>query len=53
MPNKPKFKSDAFAAIHSTAQGLYRAGGIDKTTMREPSLGARCAPGLVITPPIL
>jgi putative transcriptional regulator len=35
MPNKPKFKSDAFAAIHSTAQGLYRAGGIDKTTMRE------------------
>ena len=35
MPNKPKFKSDAFAAIHSTAQGLYRAGAIDKTTMRE------------------
>ena len=35
MPNKPKFKSDAFAAIHNTAQGLYRAGGIDKTTMRE------------------
>ena len=35
MPNKPKFKSDAFEAIHSTAQGLYRAGAIDKTTMRE------------------
>jgi len=35
MPKKPKFKSDAFAAIHSSAQGLYRAGGIDKTTMRE------------------
>jgi putative transcriptional regulator len=35
MPNKPKFKSGAFEAIHSTAQGLYRAGAIDKTTMRE------------------
>jgi putative transcriptional regulator len=35
MPKKPKFKSDAFAAIHSTAQGLYRAEAIDKTTMRE------------------
>jgi DNA-binding transcriptional regulator YiaG len=34
MPNK-KFKSDAFEAIHSSATGLYRAGGIDKTTMRE------------------
>ena len=34
MPNKPKFKSDAFAAIHSTAQGLYRAEAIDKTTLR-------------------
>lgn len=35
MPNKPKFKSGAFEAMHSTAQGLYRAGAIDKTTMRE------------------
>ena len=35
MTNKPKFKSDAFEAIHSTAQGLYRAGAIDNTTMRE------------------
>jgi putative transcriptional regulator len=35
MPNKPKFKSNAFEAIHNTAQGLYRAGAIDKTTMRE------------------
>ncbi|MEI6729969.1 MAG: DNA-binding transcriptional regulator [Pseudomonadota bacterium] len=32
---KNKFKSDAFEAIHSAAQGLYRAGGIDKKTMRE------------------
>ncbi|MFI3218324.1 MAG: DNA-binding transcriptional regulator [Methylococcales bacterium] len=35
MPNKPKFKSDAFAAIHSAVQGLYHAEAIDKTTMRE------------------
>jgi putative transcriptional regulator len=35
MQKKPKFKSDAFEAIHSTAQGLFKAGGIDKTTMRE------------------
>jgi putative transcriptional regulator len=30
-----KFKSDAFQAIHSAAQGLHRAGTIDKATMRE------------------
>jgi putative transcriptional regulator len=35
MSNKPKFKSDAFEAIHSTAQGLYKANAIDKNTMRE------------------
>jgi putative transcriptional regulator len=35
MPNKPKFKSDAFAAIHSAVQGLYRAEAINKATMRE------------------
>jgi putative transcriptional regulator len=35
MPSKAKFKSDAFEAIHSAATGLYRVGGIDKTTMRE------------------
>lgn len=35
MQKKPKFKSNAFEAIHSTAQGLFRAGGIDKATMRE------------------
>jgi putative transcriptional regulator len=31
---KPKFKSDAFEAIHSAAAGMYRAGTIGKTTMR-------------------
>jgi putative transcriptional regulator len=30
-----KMKSDAFAAIHSAAEGLHRAGVINKTTMRE------------------
>ena len=30
-----KTKSNAFAAIHSAANGLHRAGAINKTTMRE------------------
>lgn len=30
-----KPKSDAFAAIHSAAQGLRKVGAINKTTMRE------------------
>lgn len=33
MTEKPK--SDAFAAIHSAAQGLHRVDAINKTTMRE------------------
>ena len=35
MKSKARFKSDAFDAIHSAAQGLHRAGTIDKATMRE------------------
>jgi putative transcriptional regulator len=35
MTSKAKFKSDAFEAIHSAAQGLRRAGTIDKATMRD------------------
>jgi putative transcriptional regulator len=35
MTRKPKFKSDAFDAIHSAARGLHRAGTIDKATMRD------------------
>ena len=34
MKTKPKFKSDAFEAIHSNVAGMYRSGTIDKTTMR-------------------
>ena len=30
-----KFKSDTFEAIHSAASGMYRAGTIDKATMRD------------------
>ena len=29
------YKSDAFEAIHQTAQGLHDIGAIDKKTMRE------------------
>ncbi len=35
MSSKRKYKSDAFEAIHSAAAGMYRAGTIDKATMRE------------------
>ncbi len=31
----PKFKSDAYEAIHSSASALYRIGAIDQATMRE------------------
>ena len=34
MTAKPKFKSDAFEAIHSSAQALFQVGAIDKATMR-------------------
>lgn len=34
MAAKPKFKSDAFEAIHSSVSGMLRAGTVDKTTMR-------------------
>lgn len=30
-----RYRSDAFAAIHESAEALYRAGAIDKVTMRE------------------
>ena len=34
MAKAKKYKSDAFAAIHETAVGMYEAGVIDKRTMR-------------------
>lgn len=33
--NKRKYKSEALEAIHSAVEGMYRAGTIDKATMRE------------------
>jgi putative transcriptional regulator len=35
MAKRPKYKSDAFEAIHSSAAGMLRAGTIDKATMRQ------------------
>ena len=34
MPTKTQFRSDAFEAIHASASGMFRAGTIDKATMR-------------------
>jgi putative transcriptional regulator len=42
-----KFKSEAFEAVHSAAAGMYRAGTIDKATMRD--FDENC---LAVTPPI-
>ena len=35
MTTNRKYKSDAFEAIHSSVSGMYRAGTIDRATMRE------------------
>lgn len=35
MTTKPKFKSDAFEAIHSSASALLKVGAINKATMRK------------------
>lgn len=35
MTNKKKFKSDAFEAIHSSADALLKVGAINMVTMRE------------------
>ena len=34
MATKKKFKSDAFEAIHSAVEDMFKAGPIDKVTMR-------------------
>lgn len=34
MSEKPTFKSQAFEAIHSAVEGMYRAGTIDKQTLK-------------------
>ncbi len=35
MAAKPRFKSDAFEAIHTSAAALVKVGAIDKATMRD------------------
>lgn len=35
MTTKPKFKSDAFEAIHSSTRALFKVGAIDKATLRD------------------
>ncbi len=35
MAGKPNYKSEAHEAIHSAVEGMYRAGTIDKATMRD------------------
>ena len=35
MSTKRNYKSDAFEAIHSAAEGLFKAGGFSKETMRD------------------
>lgn len=35
MTAKAKFKSDAFEAIHQSAEALHNVGAISKTTLRE------------------
>ncbi len=47
MAKKLKYKSDAFEAIHSNVAGMYRAGTVDKATMR--SFDASC----LASPPLL
>ncbi len=35
MTNDKKYKSDIMASVHQSAEGLFKAGIIDKKTMRE------------------
>jgi putative transcriptional regulator len=35
MTRNRRYKSEAFEAVHSAVEGMYRAGTIDKATMRE------------------
>jgi putative transcriptional regulator len=44
MPHKRKFKSDAFEAIHASAEALLKVGAIDKATMRQFDRSCLSAP---------
>lgn len=42
-----KFRSDAFASIHASAQALQKIGAIDKATMREFDEACLVAPPMI------
>jgi putative transcriptional regulator len=44
MATKPKFKSDAFEAIHSSATSMFEVGAIGKATMRTFDASCLAAP---------
>jgi len=44
MRTRLRYKSDAFEAIHSAVAGMYRAGTIDKATMRDFDAACLAAP---------
>ena len=44
MTKNRKYKTDAFEAIHSSVAGMYRAGTIDKTTMRSFDVSCLVSP---------
>jgi len=44
MTMNSKYKSEAFEAIHSAVAGMYRAGTIDKATMREFDASCMASP---------
>ena len=44
MARNRKYKSDAFEAIHSSVAGMYRAGTVDKATMRDFDQSCLSAP---------
>ena len=44
MATKTKYKTDAFAAIHSSASALHKIGAINKTTMRSFDVACLAAP---------
>jgi len=53
MTAKRKFKSAAFEAIHSAAEGMYAAGTIDKETLKtfdETCLSVPAAPAVPMPP---
>ncbi len=47
MTAKSKYKSDAFEAIHASAQALQRAGAIDPVTMRNFDALCLTAPSIL------